>query len=168
MKSIRILKKLINIYYYFLLIAFIAGLIVIPILIFTNQPIKMTVFGHYINLVDLSLTKSIVIIVLFNVVLGFFIRSIWLLKTTAKELETGHYFSELVITNFKKVGKLFILCGFGFFAFNFLLNLFVESRLSVSTDSSLFIFLIIGLFFMFLSEIFKKANNLEQENDLTI
>lgn len=168
MKTIRVLNVLISIYYYLMVLAFIAGCIMIPLSLFINQPIEMNIFGHQFSLANLPLFQVLIIVPVIFIVLGLFVRLIWFIKTTTKELETGHYFSELVIANFKKIGKLFILCGIGFFILNFILKLFIESELFMGVDSSLFIFIITGLFFMFLSEIFKKANNLEQENDLTI
>jgi hypothetical protein len=66
------------------------------------------------------------------------------------------------------MGTLFLICGIGFSVVNIILKLLLENRLSVGLDSSLFLFVITGLFFLFLSEVFKVAKDAKEENDLTV
>ena len=168
MRKLNILKALINIYYYVMIIAFIAGFITIPLLLFTKQSYKISPFGHQVDIGALSGVKSILIVIVLGLVLYFYFRAIHLMRITIKELEEGHYFTDGVIANFKKMGTFFLISGIGFFLFNIILKLLLESRLSISLDSTLFFFVIVGLFFMFLSEVFKVAKDAKEENDLTI
>jgi hypothetical protein len=168
MKTITVLKTLINIYYYLMIVALVAGFITIPLLLFTNQPYTMSLFGNQIDIGELSIGKSITVITLLGLVLYFYFRAIQVMRNTVKELVVGQYFSERVITNFKKMGTLFLICGIGFFVVNIILKLLLENRLSVGLDSSLFLFVITGLFFLFLSEVFKVAKDATEENNLTI
>ena len=168
MKTINILKTLINIYYYLMIIAFVAGVITIPLLLFTDQPYTMSLFDRQIDIGQLSSGKSILIVLVLGTVLYFYFRAIQLMRNTVKKLAEGHYFSERVIVNFKKMGTLFLICGIGFSVVNIILKLLLENRLSVGLDSSLFLFVITGLFFLFLSEVFKVAKDAKEENDLTV
>lgn len=168
MKTISFLKNAINIYYYFIIIAFAAGLITLPLLLFTDKSYKISLFGYQVDIGTLGIGKSILIIIVLTIVLYFYFRAIQLMKTTVKTLEFGHYFSKNVIKNFKKMGILFLFCGIGFFVFNIILAFLLENRFSVSFNSSLFLFIIFGLFFLFLSEAFKVAKEAKEENDLTI
>ena len=168
MKTITILKTLINIYYYLMIVALVAGFITIPLLLFTNQPYTMSLFDRQIDIGQLSVGESILIITLLGLVLYFYFRAIQVMRNTVKELVGGQYFSERVITNFKKMGTLFFICGIGFFVVNTVIKLILENKLSVGLDSSLFLFVITGLFFLFLSEVFKVAKDATEENNLTI
>lgn len=168
MKTITILKTLINIYYYLMIVALVAGFITIPLLLFTNQPYTMSLFDRQIDIGQLSVGESILIITLLGLVLYFYFRAIQVMRNTVKELVVGQYFSERVITNFKKMGTLFLICGVGFFVVNTVIKLLLENKLSVGLDSSLFLFVITGLFFLFLSEVFKVAKDATEENNLTI
>ena len=83
-------------------------------------------------------------------------------------MATGNYFSKTVIYNFKKIGKLFLICGVGEVVAKIIIGLFIDSKIGLEADSSFFLFLIMGLLFMFLSEVFLKARGLQEVNDLTI
>jgi len=90
------------------------------------------------------------------------------LRQSVHDLSMGHYFSELVVTNFKKVGILFLICSAGEVIAKIVLSAFLKSAFKFSLDTSTILFVIMGLFFMFLSEVFEKARKLKLENDLTI
>lgn len=168
MTTINLLKTLINIYYYLLILAIVAGLVTAPILLLTNRTYEISLFGQQFDFGSISMTKSIIITVVFGVVLYFYFRTVQLMRITVLKLQKGHFFSEVVIVNFRKLGKLFLICGFGFMVMNIVLKLFLESKLWIGIDSSLFIFIITGLFFLLLSKIFEEARVMKQENDLTI
>ncbi|WP_299212433.1 DUF2975 domain-containing protein, partial [uncultured Dokdonia sp.] len=64
--------------------------------------------------------------------------------------------------------KLFIMIGIGATVAKMVITLLLESQIGFSLDSTLFVFIILGLFFLFLSEAFEKASQLKKENELTI
>jgi len=168
MKAITILKKLITIYYYLMLAAFVLGVIILPILLFTNQSSEISFLGTKIDIGALSLYKGLAISALFVILYYFYVKAIYLIKMSLNDLASGNYFSETVINNFKKIGKLFLICGVGEVLAKIIIGLFIDSKIGLEADSSFFLFLIMGLLFMFLSEVFLKARGLQDENELTI
>ncbi len=168
MKAITILKKLITIYYYLMLVAFVLGVIIVPILLFTNQSAEISFLGTKIDIGALSLYKGLAISALFVILYYFYVKAIYLIKMSLNDLGSGHYFSKTVIDNFKKIGKLFLICGVGEVLSKLIIGLFIDSKIGLEVNSSFFLFLIMGLLFMFLSEVFLKARGLKDENDLTI
>lgn len=168
MKTINILKKLISIYYYVLLIALIGGLVSFPLLIFTNSSYEIGFLGSQVDLGVLPLYKSVIILLLVGILYYLFFRSVRLIRMSLNDLSEGNYFSQFVIKNFKKIGVLFLICGFGSAFVKLVLGLLLVNVLKVGIDSSWVIFIVMGLFFLFLSEVFDKAHVLQKENDLTI
>lgn len=95
-------------------------------------------------------------------------KTINTLKKCLPDLSNGNYFSDLVIRNFKIIGKLFLICGIGAWLSKIVLRLAFMSDVRIGIDNILVLLTIMGLFFMFLSEVFAKAKKTEQENELTI
>ena len=169
MKTISILKRLINIYYYLTLISLVASVFGIASFFLTrNSEMNPKILGMYVDFNKLTYPKIILVLMVIIILYYVYIKAISLLRNSLGDLSSGNYFSELIINNFKKIGKLFILsCVIGLVSkviFGFLL----ESKFKFEFDSSIFLFLIMGLFFLFLSEVFAKAKKIEEENDLTI
>ena len=168
MKTINILKKLITIYYYLMIIGFVGAIISLPVLLFTNQSYEITFLGSKVDLGVLPLYKSLITLLLVGTLYYLFFRGVRLIKLSLNDLSEGNYFSLLVISNFKKIGTLFLICGFGSAVVKLVLGFLLVNILKVGVDTSWVIFIIIGLFFLFLSEVFSKAGELRRENDLTI
>lgn len=168
MKNISILKTIINIYYYLMVVAFTLGLISIPILLFTNGKYDISFLGDTINLNNLDVWKSIVALILIGSIFFLYFKSIKLIKNSVDHISKGNYFTPYIINNFSKIGKLFIVIGVGATIVKVIVKLLLESQISFSLDSTLYIFIILGLFFLFLSNAFDRAKTLEEENELTI
>ncbi|MFH6767550.1 DUF2975 domain-containing protein [Gaetbulibacter aquiaggeris] len=168
MKTINILKKLITIYYYLMIIGFVGAIISLPLLLFTNQSYEITFLGSKVDLGVLPLHKSLITLILVGTLYYLFFRAVRLIKLSLKDLSEGNYFSILVILSFKKIGTLFLICGFGSAIVKLVLGFLLANILKVGVDTSWVIFIIMGLFFLFLSEVFSKAGELRRENDLTI
>ena len=166
MKTLETLKKLINFYYYFLVLGFVFFTL-LPILFWFGKIKSLDLIKGYdfnnLNLLELFVITFVLICIYF-----FFVKAIYLLKGTLKDLSEGNYFSELVINNFKIIGKYVLISGISFSVFRFILRLILLSDIKIGIDNTLIISIIIGLFFMFLSEAFAKARQVKQENDLTI
>ena len=75
MKAITILKKLITMYYYLMLAAFGLGVIIVPILLFTNQSSEISFLGTKIDIGALSLYKGLVTSALFVILYYFYVNS---------------------------------------------------------------------------------------------
>lgn len=167
MKSISTLNKLIHIYYYLLIVLFLFTVIVLPILFGLGKINSLNVNGEY-DVADLSLIHFLMIIFFNAAIFVLFLKAIFLLKNTLPDLTSGNFFSELVIQNFKKIGKLILITGVSYSVLNFFLRIIILSDVKLGINNSLIVSILIGLFFMFLSEVFAKANETKQENDLTI
>lgn len=87
-----------------------------------------------------------------------------------KEIEKGNYFSDKNINYFKKIGNIFIVYTINVLVLRFLLAAINGSDFNVFHQfREEFTFLIpCGLAFYLLAEIFKRAKETKQENDLTI
>ena len=112
MKAINILKKLINIYYYLLILVLIAGVLSIPLLILKKKYV-VKFLGEEVDLNDLSSLHMVIILILVATLWFLYFKAIKLLKHSVYELSEGRYFSKLVIDNFKTIGILFLICGLG-------------------------------------------------------
>ncbi len=168
MKSLSILKTLIHIYYYSMLIAFGLGLIITPILLFTRKKHEISFLGDTIILTGVTTWKSIVILALIGSIFFVYFRSIQLIKKSVDHISTGTYFTAHIADNFKRIGNLFMVVGIGTTLVKTIIPLILKHKIGIRLDTSLFIFIILGLFFLFLSEAFEKANQLNEENKLTI
>lgn len=166
MKAIDILKKLITLYYYLIGLTLV-GIIISPLFHVLGLGFSVTISGNKVNIFDLSLFKCCTIILLLGILVFIYFKAVQGIKKTLKDLSEGNYFSSNVINNFKKAGQYFLICGIiemlSKVIFSFLLG-----YIKVSIDWSIAMFIIIGLFLRFLSEVFDKAKQLKTENDLTI
>lgn len=167
MKTIKILRKLINIYYYLLLFVLVGIVIFVSILFQKGETIDLKIIEGY-DTSSLSIQKLMAITVVPIVIYLLFVRAIYLLKSTLKDLSEGNYFSELIINNFKMIGKLILICGVSYAVFKFVIRLIILRDIRFGIDFSLITPIVIGLFFMFLSEVFTNARETKKENDLTI
>ncbi len=167
MKAINILKRLINIYYYLLILVLIIGILTIPLLILKKKYV-IKFLGEEVDLNNLSSLNMAIILILVALLWGLYFKAIKLLRHSVYELSEGHYFSKLVISNFKTIGILFLICGLGEVVAKIVLNLTLKNNFQLGMDASVVLFLIMGLFFMFLSEVFLKGSQLEEEDKLTI
>ena len=168
MKAIIILKKLVYIYYYLLLIGLIFWPITAIVKIVKKSDYVIKVFGVNKNANDVNIYEGLLLITIAFAFIVIYTRAIYLIKNSLKDLAEGNYFTSSVISNFKGVGFLFLSCGIGEVIVKFILGLFFNSKFYVKFDTSIVLFIIMGLFFLFLSEVFKDAKQNKEENDLTI
>lgn len=175
MKTISILKKLITFYFYLCLIGFLILFLGLsfrffsgrPNLFFQDEPITLNFMDNF-DLGTLS-PGYFMITIAIGAYIGFqFIKALYLFKKSLNDLSQGKYFTELVTTNFKKIGKAFLICGFSFWGFKIILRIALLNDIKLGIDNTLVLLSILGLFFLFLSEAFSKARETKQENDLTI
>ena len=169
MKTISILKNFINVYYYLVLLIFITSVFAFSRSFFTqNTEMVSEVLEMSIDLNQLNFHERMIVLIVILVVYFMYTRAVFLLKSSLGDLSSGNYFSELVINNFNKIGKLFLISCIVEFIGRIVLRVIMKKNIGIESDSSVFLFLIMGLFFLFLSEVFAKAGSIKQENDLTI
>ncbi|WP_136482073.1 DUF2975 domain-containing protein [Cognatitamlana onchidii] len=167
MKTIEVLRKLINMYYYLLLFVLIGIVIFISIMIQQGEVADLKIIEDY-DVSNISTLKFLALISVPTTIYILFVRAVYLLKETLKDLSEGNYFSELIIKNFKMIGRLILICGVSYAVYKFLARLVMLGDIRLGIDFSLITPIVVGLFFMFLSEVFAKARLAEQENNLTI
>lgn len=167
MKIISILKNLITFYYYILYIGFI-GLAFIAFLFFSDRTynLKLECISYQIG--SISVFKKVIILIIFSAFYTLYFFGIKFLKNSMDDLALGKYFSKSVISNFKNSGKLFLICAAVNMLIGVILSLILEFPLKVGIDSGFLHFIVMGLFFLFLSEVFSKGNEMQNENNLTI
>ena len=87
-----------------------------------------------------------------------------------REIEKGYYFSDKTISYFKKIGNIFIVYTINVLVLRVLLAMINGSDFNVFNQfKSEFTLLIpCGLAFYLLAEIFKRAKETKEENELTI
>jgi len=187
MKTINLLKKLINLLFWGMIVFSIVIFVMILILFISPESLPL-MFQGYKMLFDADyFSWQIWIIPLANIfAFSFFILAIYYLKKCISPFQEGQFYSEEVIKNLKKSGHLFIIValstGFIRFIMAFVFNTFVDISLvngsfgNASKTTALlsaikninFFLLIIGLFLLVFSSAFENGKLLKEENDLTI
>lgn len=101
---------------------------------------------------------------------GYLIFGFSYFLSILKEIEKGNYFSDKNIKYFKKIGDIFISYAIGVLVLRFLLASIGESTFNFFREfKEEFTFLIpCGLAFYILAEVFKKAKQHKEDNELTI
>ncbi|TBN03922.1 DUF2975 domain-containing protein [Hyunsoonleella flava] len=167
MKTIELLKKLITVYYYLLIIGFVAIIFLIVTGFSSGDISGLNIIEDY-DVSQLGVMELIALAVVPFTIYILFVRTVYLLKATLRDLSEGNYFSKLVINHFSTIGKLILICAVLYATFKFVARLLLLSDVRLGIDFSLITPIAIGLFFMFLSEVFTKARKTEEENKLTI
>ena len=167
MKAINILKNLITWYYYLILIGLIIKIMSTINGLSHGSNFKPKVLDKVVDFSTISNTKIAIMLVIAASLYGCYFMGIHYLKESLSDLSSGNYFSEKVIRNFNIIGKLFLICGIGEVIGKVILMGLI-GEISLELESSMVLFLIMGLFFLFLSKVFLKARTLEQDNNLTI
>lgn len=166
----KLFKTLIDLAFYLMIpiVIFFPGTI-LYVLIFPNQsvikvniPYRETGFG----------VKALLFSIIFFALFLLFFAGFYQLKKFAGLLSKGKLFSRAVIKRTHKAGQFFTASGLGSLAFVGLNSLLVTSKFAITfgaSNFSLLLFLVIvGVFFLLLSNAFKEALALKEENDLTV
>jgi hypothetical protein len=101
---------------------------------------------------------------------GYLIYGFTYFLSILREIEKGNYFSDKIIKYFKKIGNIFIAYTINVLILRFLLTLIGETSFNFFTEYKAEFTLLIpcALAFYLLAEIFKRAKEAKEENDLTI
>ena len=170
MKRNILFKTLIDIAYYFLipLVIFFPAIIIYAI-VFPNQDIVNIQLGGE----SLQSFKAILFFGLFYIEFILFFIGFYEIRKLARLFLKKKVFTEITISKLKKIGQLFSICGSTSIVFLIIYKLTLSPfQLYIEfgfTDFQLLLFLtIIGVFFLLLSDAFKKAVQFKEENELTI
>lgn len=115
------------------------------------------------------------VIALFVAIPGLvlYIYALYLFRNTLTLFKKNKFFDNQVIINFDRIGKAIIA---GFFITTmplYLYTMFAKTVFLLKNDESWFtgdtlFTLVLGLFFIVLSEVFRTAKAMQEENDLTV
>lgn len=171
MRKVNVLNSIVSISYYVLVIVFFLESFSIfkAVSIVDKDKLKtVKIIGESF---DLSRANSTIIIITGCIALCVFLVlliAVYYLKKSMKDLVNGVYFSEKVIKSFRSLGVLLVVMSIIEFIAILVLEILINSELLIKLDSSNLFYFVLGLFFMFLSEIFQKGRTMKEENDLTI
>jgi hypothetical protein len=170
MKKLNYLNKLLNFFYY---ISFLTILLMIV------DYIKI-LFNHAeilpINLSGVEFTSintTVKIVLFFSIISAFlFVYAISLLRKVIFYFVNNEIFNQDVILLLNKIGRILIASaltkGIPLLLYKFIFsNNFTETKHIQHFDYH-FSGIALGLFFMVLSEVFKIAKGLKEENELTV
>ncbi|RZJ73293.1 DUF2975 domain-containing protein [Flavobacterium sp.] len=169
MRKLNILKTCLDLFFFFGILSFAAALIFVPMAVFSDEAIDLTVNGRNI-VVDNWGAKTLLICWL--VAAALFVKAIQFLRRIVKSFVKREIFTDDVIKNFNLVGICLLIStlvvGIPNFIYHAIFHSKVGFELEVGSFDSGILSIALALFFMVLSEVFKIAKHLKEENDLTL
>ena len=170
MKSLNLLKTLIDLFLFFSILGGLAVIIVVPMkLLNPDLDIPISIKGVEVAGSD---WLSIIVIVLSGIGAFFFIYAIFLLRKVLLLFIKREIFTDIVIGYFKTIGKCIIaaavLTSVPMFFYNMIQRNNIGIEFTGGGFDSLLLSTSLGLLFIVIGEIFQKAKNLQEENELTV
>lgn len=174
MKPPILLKNILDIAFY-LLIALATLFVIVGIVAVINPEAEFirtaTVSGGKIS--DFSVSAITFSLLWASAYITAFIIAIYHLRLLVSNFLTGKIFTELQVKYLNRIGILVILTSIANLLFPILKGIFSTEKLrinlGISADFGSFWFsFALGLFFIFLSEVFEKARLLKEDQDYTI
>ena len=167
MRKLYLLKAIIDFVWIMALISVPFLLIFVGYLLISNEPFDVPIKMNDIKITVLDLNAKIF---LFFATLSYLVLlyGLYLIKKLLQLFQLKIIFDDKIIFYFNRIGNLFILSGFvsGIPAFFYKV---AQGEIKIEIGANPFLYLIsLGLFFMVLSEVFKIAKTMKEENDLTI
>ncbi|PZW43962.1 Protein of unknown function (DUF2975) [Mesonia algae] len=171
MKTLSILRKLISfIYGLFMTVSILVILAIFYMSIFGNGFSEDFTFNNYevTNKIQIKFILSV-----YAIIVSTYIYTLFLFKKLVYDFSPTNIFTSLQIFYLNRIGKLIIGITITEITVDFLLKIFYNNRIEASIKTSglfenYFFIIAVGLFFIFLSEIFKIAKHHKQENELTV
>ncbi len=169
MRKLNILKTLVDFAFFFGVFAIATMTIFVPFTLADPDGMKVTLNGQ--KIVTSGIPEKILMVI--ALISGlFFIYSIYLLRKVIGFFMKRDLFNDKVIRHFNTIGIFLVasalLTSFSTFFFNMFRNQEVGLAVSSGGFDSFLLAVSLGLFFMVLSEVFKIAKNMKEENELTI
>ncbi|RTY90863.1 DUF2975 domain-containing protein [Flavobacterium sp. GT3R68] len=170
MKKLNILKTLLDVFWVFSIIGIIGLALFIPFMFFSDEamdiPIKIN--GEKILVIDWT---TRIILVLGVIAYCFFVYAIYQLRKLLVLFSNRIIFDEKIILLLHQVGLNFMFASFLTGIPALIYNVRTKGDMAVEFGGGFSSFLFtasLGLFFMVLSEVFKMAKTMKEENELTI
>lgn len=169
MKKLNILKTLLDLFYFFSLIAIVGVIIFGSMIYFGDEVFPIKVKGQEITVTDWA-GKALIAFVMLS--FFCFIYAIYLLREVIMYFVKREIFHDTVILYLNRIGICLIaaalLQNVPLFFYNMIQRNHLGIEFGIGGFDSLLLSIGLGLFFMVLSEVFKIAKNLKEENELTV
>jgi len=170
MRKLKILKTLIDLFWFFSLLGAFAMIAYIPYSYFHEGPVDLPLKINGEPIVDFGFSTQFLLTFGF-IAYGFFVYGIYLFRKLLRLFEKKIIFEQETILLLNQIGRCLaiasVLTWFALFVYDFFHNDRTSINFSSGFDSFLFT-ISLGLFFMVLSEVFNIAKNLKEENELTV
>ncbi|MFT4576050.1 MAG: hypothetical protein ACI9SI_000968 [Polaribacter sp.] len=186
MKTIQILRTLINILFYTLIAVFSIGFVFLFLLYFFPESLP-TYLGNFSMLFNQYFGWKMYLVPISTIInYTLLIIAMYFLRKSVASFLNSNFYSENVTRNLKKAGNIFVFIGVSSIIIQLFAVLHIQSIannlvqmetnfftsliniLAASIDLKSILAIIIGLFFLLFSTIFENSRTLKQENDLTI
>lgn len=170
MRKIFILRAILQLMLVFLVIGAVGMLIFIPVILFNSEgDLPFRISG---NIIDVNSVFGKVVVVIAGITYLLYVYAVFLLKKTIDLFIKRLLFDDEVIKKLNIIGKIFVavalMTGIPSFFYSVFFKQHIEFDLTSYFSDSMLFNVAIGLFFMILSEVFKIAKNLKEENELTV
>ena len=186
MKTIQLLRTLINILFYTLIVIFCIGFIFLFILIFFPETLP-NMLSNFSMIFSSMFPWQMYLVSAFSLVnFTLLIVALFYLRKSISSFLNNDFYNESVTTNFRKAGNIFLFIGISSIIIQLFAVLYAQNlasnmiqmksnffiglinTLAAAIDLKSTIAIIMGLFFLLFSKIFENSRILKQENDLTI
>lgn len=170
MKKLNILKTLLNLFWLFTLMTIVPLIIIIPMLLFNSEMnLDVNIKGQILKTTD-HFTKMVIVLNVISILL--FLYGIYQLRKVIIQFQKKQLFNNEIVERLNLTGKLIIIStileNVSFFIYNYFKKLPSENSININIFDSFLLSLIIGLFLIVISEIFKIAYNIKTESEQII
>lgn len=171
MKQPILLKTILDICFILLVLTFFSAVVIFLITLIQGDdfiPIEMN--GNLLE----ELSPTVILLLSIELVSGALILyTVYILRKLVRDFFKGKLFTTFQIATLNLIGQFIILITLLQGLISFLGNILLESKVRVGINmdlsfGSFWFILAIGLFFIYLSKIFKNAKALKEENELTV
>ena len=169
MKSLQILRTLVDIFLFYAVLGALTALFIVPMIIIDpSAKIPVTIKG--IDVVGDD-WLSILVIILGAISAFFFVYAIFILRRVLILFQKNEIFTDKVIGYFRTIGKFIVistlLSSLPLFFYNVINRGNIKIEFGAGFDSML-LWISLGLLFIVIAEIFNRAKLMKDENELTV
>lgn len=169
MRKLNVLKTCLDIFFFFGILSFAAVCVFVMIAIFGEEPIELKVNGRELMVDNWS---ARLLLVFWLVATALFVKAVQLLRRNVKSFVKREIFTDEVVRNFNYIGWCLLISTFVYGVPSFIYRAVVHEKVGLDLEIGSFdsgiLSVALALFFMVLSEVFRIAKNLKEENDLTL
>ena len=171
MKQPVLLKTILDICFVLLALTFFSAVFIFIITLSYGESLyPITVNGNILSEIT---PYSIFLISAELVIGGLTLYTVYILRKLIRNFLKGKLYTGFQVATLNLVGQLIIFITLAKGLMNFLGKILFESRVGIDLGmelsfGSFWFILAIGLFFIYLSKIFRNAKELKEENELTV